>query len=34
MKEAIEWIGLTWNEDVIDLVKPLLWNSKQKERSI
>lgn len=34
IKETIEWAGLIWNEDVIDLVKPLLWNSKQKERSI
>jgi len=35
MKETVEWLGLTWNKDIINIVEPLLWNSNQhqKERS-
>jgi len=34
MIEAIEWLGLTWDDAIIEMVDKLLWNSKQKERSI
>lgn len=34
MQELIEWLGLEWNEAIPNLVKPLLQNSPQKERSI
>lgn len=33
IKELVEWLGLTWNEKVVDLVSSLLKNSKQKERT-
>jgi len=30
--EMVEWLGLEWNEKVVEMVSPLLKNSKQKER--
>jgi hypothetical protein len=32
MKELISWLGLEWNEKIPEFVRPLLRNSKQKER--
>ena len=34
MIEAIEWLGLTWNDGIIEMVDKLLWNSKQKEKGV
>lgn len=31
--EMLDWIGLEWNEDIVKVVEPLLWSSRQKERS-
>jgi hypothetical protein len=30
IKEVVEWSGLTWDNDVIDMVTPLMWNSLQR----
>jgi len=30
--EMLDWLGLEWNDKIVDLVQPLLRNSKQKER--
>ena len=30
IKELIAWLGLEWNEKVVELVQPLMRNSKQK----
>lgn len=32
--ETLEWLGLEWNETVVNLVYSLLKNSPQKERSV
>ena len=32
MKETIDWLGLTWNDDVLDIIKPLMWNSRQRTK--
>ena len=34
MQEVVEWLGLTWNTEIPKMVKPLLNNSIQKERSL
>ena len=31
MKETIEWLGLTWNDDLIKIIEPLMWNSRQRK---
>jgi len=31
--ELCEWLGLTWNKKALNFIDPLLWGSKQKERS-
>jgi hypothetical protein len=31
--EVIEWLGLTWKKEALNYIDPLLWGSKQKERS-
>lgn len=31
MKETVEWVGLKWNEDVVDMVDSLLYKSKQRK---
>jgi len=28
--EVLDWIGLSWNKDLINIIDPLLWNSRQK----
>lgn len=30
--EMVEWIGLEWDPKVIEIIDPLLWNSKQKRK--
>jgi hypothetical protein len=30
LKELIGWLGLTWSEDVLKYINPLLWNKKNK----
>ena len=30
MHEMIEWVGLKWNKEIVNLIDPLLWNSKQR----
>jgi hypothetical protein len=32
MYEMLDWLGLKWNKEVINLIDPLLWYSKQKEK--
>jgi len=32
--ETLEWLGLPWNKEIVNLIDPLLWNSRQKERKI
>lgn len=34
MYETLEWLGLSWNKEIVNLIDPLLWNSRQKERKI
>ena len=31
MKETIEWLGLTWKDDLIKIIEPLMWNSRQRK---
>jgi len=33
MYETLEWLGLSWNKEIVNLIDPLLWNVRQKERS-
>lgn len=33
IKEMLDWLGLEWTDKIIEMVQPLLKNSKQKERS-
>lgn len=33
IKEMIEWLGLTWNDNIPEMVKPMFNNSLQRERS-
>jgi hypothetical protein len=28
MEEVIQWLGLEWNDEVINIIKPLLWGKK------
>ena len=30
--ETLEWLGLSWNKDVVNLIDPLLWNVRRKEK--
>ena len=30
--EMIEWLNLIWKPEIVDVIDPLLWNSKQKEK--
>jgi hypothetical protein len=30
--EMLEWVGLQWNEKIVETIHPMLYNSKQKER--
>jgi hypothetical protein len=30
--EMIEWVGLVWEPKIIEVIDPLLWNSKQREK--
>jgi hypothetical protein len=32
MEKTIEWLGLDWSDDIIDIITPLMWNSKQNKR--
>jgi len=32
MYETLEWLGLSWNKEVVNLIDPLLWNVRQKEK--
>jgi hypothetical protein len=32
MYETLDWCGLEWKKEVVDLIEPMLWNSRQKER--
>ena len=34
LHETLEWVGLPWNKEIINRIDPLLWGSRQKERSI
>ena len=34
MHETLDWVGLTWNKEVINWIDPLLWVSRQKEREM
>jgi len=31
IKEMLEWLGLEWNQDVMDFIEPKLWKSRQKK---
>jgi hypothetical protein len=31
--EMLQWLGLEWDDSLIKVIDPLLWNSSQKERS-
>jgi hypothetical protein len=33
LKEVLDWIGLPWKKEIVDSIDPLLWGSRQKERS-
>lgn len=33
INEMLDWLGLSWNDKIVEMVQPLLRNSKQKERS-
>jgi len=30
--ETLEWLGLSWNKEVVNLIDPLLWHVRQRER--
>ena len=30
--EMIDWLGLEWDQELVKIIDPLLWNSKQKEK--
>jgi hypothetical protein len=30
ISEMLEWLGLKWDDSIIKIIDPLLWNSKQK----
>jgi len=32
MYETLEWLGLSWNKDVVNLIDPLLWHVRQKRK--
>jgi len=34
MYETLEWVGLPWNKGIVNLIDPLLWSDRKKERSI
>jgi hypothetical protein len=31
IKEIIEWTGLNWDDSIIKIIEPLMWNSKQRK---
>ena len=31
MKETVEWLGLTWKDDLVKIIEPLMWNSRQRK---
>jgi len=31
IKEMLEWLGLEWDQDVVDFIEPKLWKSRQKK---
>lgn len=32
MYETLEWLGLSWNKEIVNLIDPLLWSVRQKEK--
>jgi hypothetical protein len=32
--ELLEWLGLKWDDSIKDIIDPLLWYSKQKEKEV
>ena len=30
--EMLDWLGLSWSDNIIEMVSPLLWNSKQNAK--
>jgi hypothetical protein len=32
--ETLEWLNLPWSTDIVNVIDPLLWNTRIKERSI
>lgn len=32
INEMLDWLGLSWNKDIVNMIDPLLENSTQKER--
>lgn len=31
IKETVEWVGLTWNDELTETIKRMMWNSKQRK---
>jgi hypothetical protein len=31
MKETVEWVGLTWDDSLIEKIERMMWNSKQRK---
>lgn len=31
--EMLDWLGLSWNKEIVNVIDPLFYNSQQKERS-
>jgi hypothetical protein len=34
MEEMIDWLGLKWNDEIVSLIEPMLYNSKQKIKEV
>jgi len=34
MYQTLEWLGLSWKSEVLSLIDPLLWHTRQKEKVI
>jgi hypothetical protein len=32
--EMLDWVGLPWNNDIVQIVEPLLWNSRQRKKGV
>lgn len=30
VRETVDWVELKWDENLIDIIEPLMWNSKQR----